>query len=226
MKRIHYLFLTTIGLAVFSGGAAASSCSTVLAEYNSYMQQCNLGYNSYCISADSLRSSHPECFGYTPCAEAAAKDNQSATSMTTINATAFTQAMTISNAISTRLSGAALSQFMSPRKTASLDEGKGMAAGGTPNPWNVWTNVDQNDSSYRYTTDRNIGMKGKTDVTNAVFGVDYLFSPQFVFGLSGAIDNGDGHMSFDQVGQPVVRTNLDNKGWMVSPYLLTRHDEE
>lgn len=107
--------------------------------------------------------------------------------MTTINATAFTQAMTISNAISDTAFRRGFEPIHVSRKTASLDEGKGMAGRRTPNPWNVWANVDQNDSSYRYTTDRNIGMKGKTDVTNAVFGVDYLFSPQFVFGLSGAI---------------------------------------
>ena len=218
MKRIHSLFLATIGLVVFSGGVAASTCSSALSSYNNYMLLCNQGDHLSCSSADSIRFHHPECF-YTPSAEVAAQDNQSATSMTTINATAFTQAVTISNAISTRLSSAALSQFITSRKTASLDEGKGMAAGGTPNPWSVWANIDQNDSSYRYTTDQNIGMNGKTDVTNAVFGVDYLFSPQFVFGLSGAIDNSDGHMSFNQVGQPVVRTNLDNKGWMLSPYL-------
>ena len=204
--------LAAFGASLFSGGAMASDCATVLSQYNHYDQECKTGlFPSACSYAADLRSSHPECFsGASSCAT---KDNMAATSSSIINATSFSQAMTISNAISSRFMGFG----RAPQKMAMLEEGKGMAAGGAPNPWNVWANVDKNDTTYKYRTDSNVGTKGKADVLNSVFGVDYLLSPQFVLGVSAAIDDGDGHRKFDDNGV-LEKSKLDSRGWMVSPY--------
>ena len=217
------LFLAVSGLSIFSGSAMATDCATAIANYNDYTAKCQSGMTGYCMSADYIKTSHPECFSAASsapcnCSDSASKDAKASTSLTTINATAFTQAMTISNAISTRLAGAGQAFFGRPQKSAMLDSDKGMSAGATPNAWNVWANVDQNDTSYKYRTNTNAGTRGDTDVTNSVFGIDYLYSPRLVFGLSAGFDNGDGHMKIDQNGA-LSRSNLDTKGWMIAPYL-------
>ena len=134
---------------------------------------------------------NPECFGGGP-----------------------TTSFTMATAISRGLAGRTAAQSGSP--VAGLQPGlNGLAAGGQASAWNVWANVEQNDSRFSYTAPNANRTKGASDVQTAVIGADYALSPTMVFGVSAAFDNGNG---WGRNGVDPKNKN-DTDGFVIAPYL-------
>lgn len=187
--------LKKVAAALLLSGAstlafAQSACDSVLSDYSYW-----LGFDP--AYAAQIVTNHPECFA-----------GGSATSSSEITATAFSQAFAISRAIASRLN------FGAGGPIASTGTSTGMAAGGTPQSWNVWGNVDQNESDFSYFS--NAGRsRGANDVLTTVLGVDYAVTPQMIVGLSVAMDRGDG---WGQRNANARNVN-DINGYLIAPYL-------
>ena len=181
------------GISLASAGVWATPCDSALSSYESYV---SLGFSS---NASDIVSNHPECFAGSP-----------GSSRVQINATSFNQAMAISGALSSRLSS------NGPVVTASLDR-KGMAAGNGAGKWNVWGNINQNDTHQSYTAANGFKTKSDADVLTTVVGVDYSLSPTMVVGVSGAFDNANGSGINMNPGNTKNRT--DTTGYVIAPYL-------
>lgn len=186
LKRLGFGFI----LAGVSASVYATPCDTVFSLFSS------CGGDPVCEA--SYVSNHPECFG-----------GGGSTSNTQITATAFSQASAVSRAIAARLvtpSGGPVA--------SNEHQPKGLAAGGKPQAWNLWANVDQNNTDFSYFANA-ATRTGGTEITNSVFGADYTLSPQMVAGLSVALDRGDGW------GQATgaAKNNTNTDGYMIAPYL-------
>ncbi len=180
-----------VGLAAVSG-AAFATCDSTLSSYQSAVASNNLALARQEISET------PECFGGSP-----------ASAQVQINGTSFQQAAAISRSLRLRFE----SDNPGPRADAGI---KGMAAGNAGKKWNVWGNVENNDTRQSY---RNLGglvTRNDSDVLNTVLGVDYSLSPTAVFGVSVAIDRGD------TAGTDSTFTYLnkvDTDGYSIAPYV-------
>lgn len=181
-------------LVAASSAALASPCQSVLSSYSYYM---DFGYTS---SAAEIAENHPECFA-----------GGGASSNVTLNATAFTQVGAISRIVSSRFANTSAG----PAPLASNDLGKGMAAGGQVQPWNVWASVEKNDGNHSYTSATGNAVRGANDVLTSVVGADYTFSPALVAGLSAAFDKGDGWGETNGGG----RNSTGTDGYLIAPYL-------
>lgn len=178
------LMVSASGLAF---AQTSGNCSSPLSAYSSYIA------NGQTSSAQSVVANHPECFA-----------GGAVLSNTQINATAFTQAGAISRAIASRISPQARGNL------AAIEGARGLAAGGVAQAWNVWTNVEQNDTRFDYNRTR-----GANDVLTAVVGADYALSQSMVVGVSAAFDNGNS-WSRNAGG---ARNRTDTDGYIVAPYL-------
>lgn len=169
---------------------AQSTCDSVLSDY------------SYWIVFDpsiaaEIAANHPECFG-----------GGGTTASSQITATSFTQAFAISRAIGSRLNLGAGGPI------ASGGASTGLAAGGAPQAWNVWGNIDQNETDFSYIA--NAGRsRGANDVLTTVVGADYALSSQLILGLSAAFDRAEGW------GQrnANAKNHNDIDGYLIAPYL-------
>lgn len=171
MKQSRWVLAAGIASGMFavSGGASAQSsfCSSILSSYSSLSCTTTPGCQ------DNYRTNHPECFGSTSSTAAASQ---------TIGVTTLQQMLTISNAAGLRFSG-----FQTPPGVvADTGQRSGLAAGGAADKWNVWGSVSDDNSKYdggntAVTANR---IKSDLDVTNLVFGTDYLLSPTLALGAS------------------------------------------
>ena len=170
---------------------AQSACDSVLSDYSYW-----IGFDP--AYAAQIVTNHPECFG-----------GGSATSSSEITATSFSQAFAISRAIGSRLNSGSGGPLASAGAATT-----GLAAGSTPQAWNVWGNIDQNETDFSYFS--NAGRsRGANDVQTTVLGVDYAVTPQMVVGLSLAMDRGDG---WGQRNNNARNVN-DIDGYLLAPYL-------
>jgi hypothetical protein len=167
-----------------------------------------------CIAATNFQEMHPECFG-TSSSTAAATQN--------IRSTAIQQILTISNAISTRMT-----MVQSRPKVAAVSDLRfGMAAGNPAAQWNFWGSVNADKNKY----DRGgfvdaVNDPGfvhnntfDADVTNVVVGGDYQLNQAVAVGLSAAFDNGNGSAQSYRAGVLQNVVNIDTRGYSVAPYV-------
>lgn len=181
------------------GLAMADSCDSVLYDFGIF-------YSGDTYAQDRVATNQPECFG-----------GGGVTSTIRINATAFTQASTISNSIGTRFNSSA--NFPTLGLSPSH---KGMAAGGNFQSWNIWANLDNNDTSYGYGAPNGGRTRGETSILTVVFGADYALRPNMVLGLSAAFDNGNGRGR----NGATPRNNNDTEGFLIAPYLGYQFSKE
>ena len=193
MKTIIRRAGLAAGLSVAAAAAWATPCDTVLSSYAVYV---SLGDSSF---ASDIVSNHPECFG-----------GSQATSRTQINATSFVQSGAISNALAMRQPA----QGPGPSAQAGL---RGMAAGSGAGKWNVWGNLNNNDTRQSYTAANGFKSKNDADIMTTVFGLDYGLTPTVALGVSAAFDDGDGSgRNFGPGGTPNA---IDTDGYLVAPYV-------
>jgi hypothetical protein len=192
--------MKTIFRRVGIAGALAVTATTVWAtpcEYalSSYAWYVSYGYTS---DAEEIVSNHPECFG-----------GSQATSRTQINATSFVQVNAISNALAMRQPAAG----PAPRAETGL---RGMAAGSGSGRWNVWGNLNNNDTRQSYTAANGAKAKNNADVMTTVFGLDYGLTPTVALGVSAAFDDGDGS---GRNAASAVTNTIETDGYMIAPYV-------
>jgi hypothetical protein len=179
-----YRYATGIGFFVFAGSAMASqsseSCSSILSSYSANPST----YSSY-------PSTYPECFG-----------SSSVASTTSINATAFSQAGAITQALMSRAGR------VSQGPVASAESHSGLAAGGTQQSWNVWLGHNINTSSVRVN-----GGAGRndSDTNTTIIGGDYAVTPIMTAGISAAFDRSD--------SSSLAGNQSKNSGYTLAPYL-------
>lgn len=190
-------FLLAVGFVGITGTANASSvpCDQVMTSFNS----CN---GSASCEANIV-SQHAECFA-----------GGSTTSTTQINATVFTQAGAISQAISSR------QRQSGPGQVAAAEGQSGMAAGGMQ-AWNVWANHSANNSRISYINSAATNTRNDNNVSTTVIGGDYAWSPKMALGISVGFDRGYGSGSLAG-GAP---NNTGTSGYSVAPYLSYQIDK-
>jgi len=165
----------------------------------------------------SAISSFQSCLGDSVCEAhiisefAGCFPGSSADSTTVINATSFAQATAASRAVASRFNVLSGGPLLTSAKTT------GLAAGGMTEKWNIWGNVDQNNTDYRYRlqTGLNPYITGSNDVTTSIIGVDYALSPQMVAGVSAAFDNSKARGTNN--GAQVSASGTD--GYQIAPYI-------
>lgn len=185
--------------ACFGVPAMATPCDSVISDYSYYSEW---GYSSY---LEEIASAHGECLAGGP-----------VVSDIIINATSFTQAAANSRSVADRF----LPQAAGPMAVAS--SGSGLAAGATPKKWNVWGNVEHNDTDYQYKTMVNTRTRGGADVLTSVIGADYAIKPGIVIGVSAAIDNGDGWGR----NAALTKNHIDTDGFLIGPYIGAQINKE
>ena len=189
------LFKRAFAMLVLSGlssmAFAQTTCSNALNSYSNYVTS---GLISF---ASDVQTNHPECFA-----------SGSTTSTIEINATSFAQAAAVSRAISSRFS------LLSDGPLASVGT-TGLAAGGVTDKFNVWGNIDQNNTDYSYTNTNATTSTGWNNVTTSVVGFDYALSPQMVVGLSAAFDRAKGFGTHPTAALTTTHTD----GYQIAPYI-------
>ncbi|MBS1198962.1 MAG: hypothetical protein H6R18_2747 [Proteobacteria bacterium] len=191
--------MTGVAVLAAVSSVAFADCSSPLSSYAWYMA------NGDQASANQIAQNHPECFA-----------GGAATSNASINATAFSQVSAISSVISARFSNVAAG----PSGLASAGLNKGLAAGGKAQSWNMWANVEKNDTDLDYKTGTRL-VTGSNDIVTTVLGADYTFSPALVGGVSVAFDNGDGRGKTVNTAFPFTRNQNDtgSDGFLIAPYV-------
>ena len=184
--------------STFAAAAAFANCDDIVRlDYAPAVSANNLA------GAREILSSSPECFG-----------GGSTPSRVQITGTMFQQAA----AISTTLSGRQLLDGPAPIAAAGL---RGASAGAGSGQWNVWGNLGETGTRQRYAANTVYSGPGfaenEMDVLNAVFGVDYTFSPGLAAGLSVGIDRGDG--SGGHTNPAFAANNIRSRGFAAAPYL-------
>jgi hypothetical protein len=172
--------------------AWATPCDSVLSSYEFYV---SIGDSS---NAAWVVSNHPECFG-----------GSQATSNAHIGATSFVQIGAISNALAMRQPA----QGPAPQADAGV---RGMAAGNGAGRWNVWGNMNNNDTRQSYTAANGFKAKNNADITTLVFGLDYGLTPTVALGVSVAFDDGDGS---GRNAASAVTNTVDTDGYSIAPYV-------
>lgn len=142
-------------------------------------------------------ASHPSCFG-----------GSALTAQVQINATSFAQASAISGALGSRFMGSA---GPGPQAAAGT---RGLAAGGIGKPFNVWGNLSHADTRQDYLATPSLSVSNDAMVLNTVLGADYALAPNFVLGVSAAVDRGD--LSSQAAGQDQLQAT--SKGYVIAPY--------
>lgn len=97
----------------------------------------------------------------------------------------------------------------------SLVDEKGMAAGDSPARLNVWINVSETQIG-----NSSVASSLSGNVNNALGGVDYMFSPEFVAGVS---------LGYDRVAIDynfLANSGLTSEGGMVAPYASYRINDK
>ena len=173
--------------------AHASPCDSIL---QSYALQVGFGNVS---GASSQIENNPECFGAS-----------SSRAQVQINGTSFAQMNTISNVLQRRWDSD------SPGPTVGLAF-KGIAAGNAGKKWNVWGNLDNNDT--RQTA--RIGAtatfnKAESMVRNFVGGADYSLGSNMVAGVSMTYDVGN--TGANTTGPGSIKNDINTRGYSVAPY--------
>lgn len=197
------LLLVKRGMGLLLAGAStlalADTCDSVIYDFGVY-------YSGDTYAQDRIATNQPECFG-----------GAGVTSTIRINATAFAQASAISSSIGSRFNSS--TDFPALGLSPSH---KGMAAGGNFQSWNIWANLDSNNTSYGYGAPNGGRTRGESSVLTAVFGADYALKPNVVFGISAAFDNGNGK------GRNGVTpsNNNDTSGFLIAPYLGYQFSKE
>ncbi|MBK5915650.1 autotransporter outer membrane beta-barrel domain-containing protein [Rhodocyclus purpureus] len=131
------------------------------------------------------------------------------TAQVQINATSFAQATAISGALGSRFFG-----FGAPGPVASLDS-RGLAAGGAGRPFTVWGNLSNADTQQSYNAFAN-NIRNNSTVLNSVIGADYALSPDFVVGVSAALDRGN--LNSQNITGGGARIESTTKGYVIAPY--------
>ncbi len=191
-----------------AAAALLLACSTTLAFAQT---SCDLVLNDYAYwltmnqsIAAAIPVNRPECFA-----------GSAATGGMRIAAISFGHARAISRAIGSRLNP------VPDTPIASTGASTGLAAGGALQAWNVWGNIDQNETNLDYLV--NAGRnRSAIDVRTTVVGVDYALSPQLVAGLSLAFDHGEGWGRRNAN----AKNHNDIDGNMIAPYLGYQIDKE
>jgi hypothetical protein len=174
---------------------AQTTCDVALSSYSSAVASGFITGGSG--SATYIQANHPECFA-----------SGTTTSTTEIYATSFAQATAASRAIASRFS------LLSGGPLASAGT-TGLSAGGLADKWNVWGNIDQNNTDYSYINATPALSTGGNDVTTSIIGFDFSLSPQMVVGVSAAFDRANG--SGTSPGAVVTSTHAD--GYQIAPYI-------
>jgi len=134
-------------------------------------------------------------------------------------ATSIQQATTISNVISNifsvRVSARPGVQMRTSLRDESFFDEKGMAAGNSPAKLNAWFNVSE--TSIGNTA---VASSLNGNVNNALGGVDYMFSPDFVAGVSLGYDRVAINYNF------LANSGLSSEGWTVAPYASYRINDK
>lgn len=191
---MNKLFKRALGVLLLSGlssmAFAQSDCSVTLSSYESYSG--NPTQQAY------IQANHPECF-----------PSGSTSSIIEISATSFAQATAASRAIASRFN------LLSGGPLASAGT-TGLAAGGIADKWNVWGNIDQNNTDFSYAAPGGFRTTGGSDVTTSIVGFDYSLSPQMVVGVSAAYDRANGTGTS---GLVPATTTTSTDGYQIAPYL-------
>ena len=174
--------------------AYASPCDLIVSGY-----ALQVGFGNFSAASSAVENS-PECFGAT-----------SSRAQVQINGTTFAQMNTISNVLQRRWDSD------SPGPTVGLAF-KGIAAGNAGKKWNVWGNMDNNDTrqSGRIGTTTAFS-KADSTVKNFVGGVDYSLGSNMVVGLSATYDTGNTGASSTAPGGAAIN-DINTRGYSVAPY--------
>lgn len=198
-KSILVRLLAGISLGVLWISSQAIASATCTSSFYSQYQNC-LSNSSFCSPYNSPQdfvAAHPGCF-----------PGGTSTSQAVVTASSFTQIGAISTSLAARMLAGS-----GPMAVTSAPV-RGMAAGGK-SPWNAWASLADNETRQNFTIGIN-KIKNDLSITNAVVGGDYTFASGLVFGVSGAIDRGEGSM---QPTAASVREPSTTKGWAIAPYL-------
>ncbi len=197
-NKFYQRLILGTGLALASGLASAQSseCSIAVSDY-AYYVSLGAGHESY---AAEIMANHPACFG-----------GSATNAQVQINATSFAQINAISGAMESRFLGA-----RTPGQMASSGT-RGLAAGGAGKAFNVWGNLNNNDTRQSYKNTANQRIKNNSEVLNSVIGVDYALNPTLVVGVSAALDRGD--LDSQNVGGGGAKLGSNSKGYVIAPYL-------
>lgn len=192
---------TFIHHATFVAGLFAASCAqaqicnNVLATYTSIVYL-------YPVSAELFVSGNPVCFGGP------------LTSYNQINATSFAQASAISQSFAMQ------QPIAGPGMHAQAAGLRGMSGGNGASQWNIWGNVNNNDTRLQYLSSFGSDVRNDAKITTATFGTDYALTPAMSFGFSGAYDDGDGSGH----NNGLIVDTTDTRGWLFAPYFGWRID--
>jgi hypothetical protein len=176
MKKFAIRRLVVIaGLSAASSGAMAT-CSS---DYDSLASiYASSGLSSYLTMLASFQQSNPGCFSTTD-----------PNTPTQVLVTSFTLMNANSQGLSNRLLGGSASL-----QTTSLGA-TGLAAGATPNAWNVWGNYSDDRNTYKVANMAVLGAVGSpfffdaaNTTSNLVLGADYGLTKSTVLGISAAFD--------------------------------------
>lgn len=124
-------------------------------------------------------------------------------------ATSVQQASIISSVLSNIFSSRSPNAPGAPLRVSLDRNEKGMAAGDAPSKLNAWVNVSDTSIGSSATASLFNG-----NVNNAIGGVDYRFSNNFVAGVSTGYDR----VALDFKFAGLTNSGLVSKGWMVAPY--------
>ncbi|MBV2235180.1 MAG: autotransporter outer membrane beta-barrel domain-containing protein [Sterolibacterium sp.] len=185
------------GLITASCAQAQGSCGGANGVLFGYAGVVNL----FPVSAEYYISENPTCFGGP------------LTSYNQINATSFAQANAISQSF-------AMQQPVAGPEPHAQAPRLGMSAGGNASQWNIWGNVNNNDTRLHYLSTMASAVRNDTKITTATFGADYTLTPAMTLGFSGAVDDGDGSGQNDGL----LIDNIDTRGWLFAPYFGWRID--
>ncbi len=232
------LMLAGLGMSGLAGAQTIpSSCNTTPGPLYCYNwlsgggALCQDPTGQCCTPASQIQANHPECFATStpttptnpttpttptnptspttpsPSSSSGSVTGDVATAQRLITGTSIKHVLAIASATSSRL----LSMGENgPTGVASIGQKTGMAAGGAVQPWNVWANVANTDSSFDksgYSAQKSSG-----DVLNTIVGGDYKLGSNLVAGVSAAFDRGNTSMSAAAI--PVT-----TKGYTFAPYL-------
>ncbi len=189
-KRVVLL----VGLMLPATFAFASPCNLQLNGYSFFAANGNVA-----LASSTIRD-NPECFSGT-----------SSRAQVQINGTTFAQMNTISNVLQRRWDSD------NPGPSAGLAF-KGISAGNAGKKWNVWGNLDNNDTRqfYRIGTTAFVN-KADSTVRNFVGGVDYSLGSNMVAGVSATYDDGNtGAFNTAPGGFPI--NDINTRGYSVAPY--------
>ncbi len=175
------------GLVAAQTAAVPDYCTNALTNY----------FSDGVSGARNAVSSNPYCF------------SGSVVSQATMTASAIAHSNAISKSLTDRFLSAA-----GPTIIASKGY-SGMAAGAQAEKWNIWGNVNGNDTKIEYTSTSDLITQNDSNMLTMVIGADYALSPTLTFGFSGSFDHGNGS---GKTGSSASQ-NTNTSGYLLAPYI-------